>query len=70
MVKYGGGDMTVWGCVAVTGPGQLIVTNRPIKSSLYQKKPEGECFSSCPKAQVHMVYVAGWSFKIQQQVHL
>ncbi|KAI4897281.1 hypothetical protein NFI96_024651 [Prochilodus magdalenae] len=36
-VKYGGGSVMVWGCLAASGPGRLAVINGTMNSAVYQK---------------------------------
>ena len=35
-VKYGGGSIMVWGCFAVSGPGQLAIIDGKMNSQVYQ----------------------------------
>ena len=35
-VKYGGGSIMVWGCIAASGPGQLAIINGKMNSQVYQ----------------------------------
>lgn len=41
-------NMVVWRCFAAPGPGQLLIINGTIKSSLYQKNTDGNVLTGTP----------------------
>jgi hypothetical protein len=47
-VKYGGGSITVWGCFAASGPGQLAIINGKNEFPSLSRHFTGECKANCP----------------------